>query len=277
MLQHQNRLMSKVRQTTDATLDSRYLVEHSNLALRKVTNAAAGDAAAGIDIDEFVAKCVTFMRLGGPAGTEQQDDGAGPATQSRTGRRHAQAVANDDEDEDAIEDVLNWEILGERACIPNIRRPPLPGFLLGPLSVQKRVRQSQTRAPRQRREDQGPASKPQELQAAYLQAAENSNLTTLCKNIYDRLETVIEERQKLADEEASTWPDMPEEEMNEKVERLLAKHMITADDGIFYFPFVINPHSFGQTIENLFYVSFLIKDSTAGIHLDENGLPVLGK
>ena len=43
-----------------------------------------------------------------------------------------------------------------------------------------------------------------------------------------------------------------------------------------FFEFIINPESFGQTIENLFYLSFLIRDGKAVID-DESGQPILSK
>jgi non-structural maintenance of chromosomes element 4 len=41
------------------------------------------------------------------------------------------------------------------------------------------------------------------------------------------------------------------------------------------FEFVINPRSFAQTIENIFYLSFSIRDARAKIDLDENGVPTV--
>ncbi|KAH9503243.1 EP300-interacting inhibitor of differentiation 3 [Bulinus truncatus] len=42
-----------------------------------------------------------------------------------------------------------------------------------------------------------------------------------------------------------------------------------------YFEFVTHPSSFGQTVENMFYVSFLIRDGHARIFLDGDDLPVI--
>lgn len=41
-----------------------------------------------------------------------------------------------------------------------------------------------------------------------------------------------------------------------------------------YFEFITNPESFSQTVENMFYVSFLIRNSVAGID-DTSGQPIL--
>jgi hypothetical protein len=41
-------------------------------------------------------------------------------------------------------------------------------------------------------------------------------------------------------------------------------------EGIPFFPFFINPKSFGQSSENLFFISFLVRDGRAGLHLSGN-------
>lgn len=41
--------------------------------------------------------------------------------------------------------------------------------------------------------------------------------------------------------------------------------------GINYFTLVVNPHDFGQTVENVFYASFLIRDGRAGISVLDDG------
>ncbi|XP_076101790.1 EP300-interacting inhibitor of differentiation 3-like [Mytilus galloprovincialis] len=49
----------------------------------------------------------------------------------------------------------------------------------------------------------------------------------------------------------------------------------TDENPICFFEFVLNPESFGQTIENIFYTSFLIKDGLAKTTLDEDNLPLI--
>ena len=50
---------------------------------------------------------------------------------------------------------------------------------------------------------------------------------------------------------------------------LLKKH-----SPINLFEFVINPESFPQTIENIFYLSFSVRDARAKIENDRNGIPI---
>ena len=42
------------------------------------------------------------------------------------------------------------------------------------------------------------------------------------------------------------------------------------------FEFILNPESYGQSVENLFYVAFLIRDGKAYLE-DETGEPILCK
>ena len=41
------------------------------------------------------------------------------------------------------------------------------------------------------------------------------------------------------------------------------------------FRFVINPQDFAQSVENLFYLSFLIRDGECALEIEEDGEPVI--
>jgi non-structural maintenance of chromosomes element 4 len=58
--------------------------------------------------------------------------------------------------------------------------------------------------------------------------------------------------------------------MVRQVAELLRQH-----SPINLFEFVLNPASFGQTIENIFYLSFSVRDARAKIYDDANGMPIV--
>ena len=267
-----NEYFANVRQTSDATLDSRLLVSTADLSYKKTAQLALGDTAQSIDVDEFVSKCITFMRRGeGP-----RADGGPPPPGQRRNRQRTMVDPDDNEGSDldgSVDegDALDWEFLGRRACFPHNRRPAVPGFLLGPLSLQKRARTQRARTGRLQRRDPADVVHAEELQAEDIEKVENSNLTVLCTRIRDDLDKVQTAGEAAVEAEASE--DMTEAE----VKALMEKHGISDDSGVGFFNFVINPDSFGQTVENLFYVSFLIRDGNVGISQDSAGLPTLRK
>ncbi|KAI9760565.1 MAG: nuclear protein [Candelina submexicana] len=265
-----NEIINNVKQTSDATLDSRLLVSAADLSYKKTAQLALGDAAAGVDVDEFVSKCISFMRRG-PSG-DSADGGSAPSSSRQRRRQTGRADVDDDsaaEGSGDEGDALNWEWLGRRACFPHNRRPPVPGFLLGPLSVQKRTRVQKPRRERLQRRNPADVIRPEELKASDIEKVESSNLTTLCRNIREALVKTQTEGQQKVEEEATE--DMSDDE----VRALMARHGISDDGGVGLFRFAINPKSFGQTVENFFYITFLLKEGTVGIGMDTNKLPTL--
>lgn len=64
----------------------------------------------------------------------------------------------------------------------------------------------------------------------------------------------------------------------ERILRILQTHFENdPNTPISFFDFVIDPNSFAHTVENMFHVSFLIRDGLAKIKLDEDKLPTIGK
>lgn len=274
-IEKSNTLYNRVKQTADATIDSRFLVNASDLTLKKTTAMVMGENSTGIDVDEFVTKCIAFMQNNG-----YDDDEAAPtqaaSTQARARKQARRNNLDSDDEQEDTGDAHAWDILGERACFNSNRRPPVPGFLLGPLSVQKRVRATQTQRRARLRRDPQLERRPESLQPEDIQRQENSNLMTLVKKIRGELITVLTRRMEAVDEELGEYPGEPSEEV---IEETMEKHGITHDGeeepAMSLFEFAINPQSFGQTVENLFYTSFLIREGSVRIEKDRHGLPII--
>ncbi|OKL64705.1 hypothetical protein UA08_00657 [Talaromyces atroroseus] len=262
-IQKANELFTRVKQTSDATVDSQLLVNAADLSYKKSAQLALGGATTGIDVDEFVSKCMSFMSRG-----PVNDSSTIP---SSTQRRAQNRNNGNESDGDDVDDTLNWDWLGRAACFPHNARPSLSGFLLGPLSIEKRTRQlTQHRAAN--RIDTSRVIQPQDLREEDLDTQETSNLTAMCSSINKLLRDKQEESMAAVNNELSTSAEDPPQE---EIQRVMDKHSIADDGGIPLFRFCINPRSFGQSVENLFYISFLIRDGNIGVSQDSRGLPTL--
>lgn len=267
-LRKADKLAAGVKQTTEATIDSRLLVHTVDASWRKTLRLTSGAIAQGVDVDEFVSKCVTYMRLGGGI---ERDDAPELSSTQRQRRQPARGNAGqgDDDEADDDDDMFNWEHLGRFACLPNICRPATPGFLLGPLSVEKKVRKITKRSAPFRPGNLQEA-RPEVLEAKDIQKNEDNDLASICTKILTRLTEVHQEAQDAAEEAHNrAGPDASR--------RVMEKLALRENGGIDFCRFVVNPKSFGQTIENMFYVSFLIRDAKIALEYDPNGLPTLGK
>lgn len=262
-IQKANDIFTRVKQTSDATVDSQLLVSAADLSYKKSARLALGGGVAGIDVDEFASKCMSFM-LRGPL---NESSAITSSTQRRTQRR----LDGDDSDDDGADDTLNWDWLGRAACFPHNARPSLSSFLLGPLSVQKRTRQlTQRRAAN--RIDTSRVIRPQDLEEEDLDRQESSNLTGMCSSINKLLRDRQEQSMEAVNVELSAFPEDP---TPKEIQEVMDKYNIADDGGVPLFHFCINPKSFAQSVENLFYISFLIRDGNVGVSQDSRGLPTL--
>jgi hypothetical protein len=261
----------KVKQTADALDDSRQMIEIADLVHAKTQRMGYSDSELNISVEEFVSQWISF----GKNGRVLRVDGevtAPTSTQRRRNRTQTQRpnVDSDDEDVEDIGDALQWDVLGERACFPHNNRPPVPSFLLGPLAVQKRIRSTQ-RQGRQRREPLAAVTKPQDIRAEDLERNEASNLTNQCAAIRKQLDVAHKESIATAGEEWDENMDAVESA------RVLRKHGLSTNWEVPLLKFAVNPNSFGQTVENLFYISFVIRDGFMELSKDDDGLPTLRK
>jgi hypothetical protein len=145
--------------------------------------------------------------------------------------------ANDDSDDEEDLEQWKWDKLGRTASAVS-RRAVTLDFMLGPLETQPKQRRTGV----VRRSDDAPAQRtaPRALGQHDLQQTDGKESTS---QIF-------------------------------KVAQLLKQQ---GDAGVCLFRFAVDPHSFVNTVENFFHVSFLIKENKASLHTDEAGNAILGK
>jgi len=76
--------------------------------------------------------------------------------------------------------------------------------------------------------------------------------------------------------EMESSKDLTEVHVTNILKELVAKFKKAKRMPIDYFTFVLDPNNFGKSIENMFHVSFLVKEGKVAIEIsEESGLPVL--
>nr|POF17128.1 non-structural maintenance of chromosome element 4 [Quercus suber] len=263
-----NNIYKSVKQTNDAISDSRLLVNVSDLANKKTAQLVLGDGSTGIDVDEFLSKFLSFGRHN--ASPDEENSTRAIPRGSR--RRHRQDSEEEEDDDDVTTETLDWEYAGRMACLSSTRRPPVPSFLLGPLSVEKRQRAQTQRRARQTQNVAGREARPEALTRQDLQQSDENGLTAVCSRIRKHLAAHCQRAEATLQRAGFESAAQLNSEQGRKVMR---KCRITATGGPSLFDYVVNPRSFGQTVENLFYVSFLIKEGAFGVQHDDDGLPTL--
>ena len=160
----------------------------------------------------------------------------GGTTVAGSSRRNESSVGNEDESHIFTGDTDSWN--WERLGLlaaRHSRRAPVAEHLLGPLQVTPKHRKV-TRTSRLDADAEQVA--PQILDASAIVQSENET-SRMVLDIARRLEECCDE------------------------------------DGINMFRFALNPESFSDSVENLFYISFLIRDGKAAIIEDTEGDPIL--
>ncbi|KAK6505685.1 nuclear protein [Arthrobotrys musiformis] len=199
-----NKLFGDVKQTSDAMVDGKVQVEIGRIAAEKAKRVGNGKTNTGLDVDEFIAKCIQYMSKSRPGDSSDGHD---------------------------------WAYLGREVAAPSMKTAKTSDFMYGPLGVQKRQRliKERKKAVRRRPEE---FIRPIDLDEK--QIAQNENSTT--KNVKD-------------------------------IHEALTNYLKTSgEDIVGYFEFVINPESYSQTIENMFYLAFLVKGGRVSLLESEDNL-----
>jgi non-structural maintenance of chromosomes element 4 len=275
VLKESDAWIGKSKQTAEAAIDAQLILHLSELAYRRSARWTSGGVRNGVDVDEFVSKCITYMRQG--SGIREDDAPDLTSTQRQRRLTSNRGAIGDNDGEDGIGDegdMLNWAHLGRFACVPYVRRPALPGFLLGPLSVEKKVRKITKKTARLRISNLREV-RPEVIRVEDLAKAEKNDLTAICLKVLKRLRTV--QLETIEDIEAQVDPLEDDDLRQSEARKLSNERGIRSDGGVDLLRFVVNPHSFGQTVENMFYVSFLIREGHVGIEYDDTDLPSLCK
>ncbi|EPS45650.1 hypothetical protein H072_347 [Dactylellina haptotyla CBS 200.50] len=202
-----NELFGDVKQTGDAMVDGKIQLEIGKIASDKAKRVGNSNTNTGLDINEFISKCMQFMSK-----SRLSDNGDGH----------------------------DWSYIGREAATPSMKRACPSDFMYGPMAIQKRQRviKERKRTVRHRPEE---FVRPIELNEKEIAKNENSTTKNVVQ-INDCLESHIRENEL---------------------------------EFVNYFEFVINPHSYSQTIENMFYLAFLVRDGRVAMAETDDGLPVL--
>jgi len=96
------------------------------------------------------------------------------------------------------------------------------------------------------------------------------------RNVADK-EDFVKNKTKVKEmDQAKSTNEETTAKMTEHVYMLLKKFYASYDqEPIDFFEFTCDPNSFGKTVENIFYLSFLVREGLAKVFLDDDRLPVV--
>lgn len=239
-------------------------------ACKAVRAAAARSAAAtGAEPVTYQHEWSDDSGSSGDDGAGDDDDGGGEAG---AGQRRA------------AWEPLDWNHFGQYACLPRARRPAFARFLprMPPVDDDGKARVQRKRTAALRLAELREV-RPQVLQAEELAATKKgeSVLTTLATDILQQLRRAVargsELVRRIQENDLNDGNNIDNGEIDqardESMRQLLAQVGIHSNGGVDLIRFAVNPLSFSQTVENMFYISFLIRDGRAGLTYDRTGLP----
>lgn len=166
-------------------------------------------------------------------GEEATTAAASSSSSSSPSQRQIQMSDLDDEDGELVLRYFDWKGLG-RDVSRHFRRAPSITFMFGPLKLQPKHR---TIGPRKRaaRLDDQEAEHPEEV------ASQQKSMNETSKHV-ESIRKRLKKEENRSPEKCASFLDL-----------------------------VAGPNSFGKTVENIFYFSFLIKDGHASLKCNTDG------
>lgn len=219
----------------EAMLDSHFLGGVADLGVQLTRSMKTKGV--GFDIDEYLTRVAKV--IGGAIRTSNGATRGIRKKSKSTNVGGAEQEDDDDNDDEVVPDdveLWDWHKLGMIGA-RYTRRAPVMDHLVGPLAVEAKERKVAKRARLDDGEDVQEA-RPDTVNEAEIQRSENET-TRLVQQIANLLESV------------------------------------GGDDGVNLFEFAVNPRSFPNTVENFFYVSFLIRDGKVSIDDEGDNPPTI--
>jgi hypothetical protein len=216
----------------------------SNMGAQKARAMKSGSGS--FDIDDFVSKLVTFM--GGAKQLNVDDD-------------------SDAEDAEGSGAPLEWDRIGRKALAKS-RRVPAMGFMqvarLPPLiALLSSTSQARPALDRTKETDVYQTRQIREGQGGYAEAAGDKGGGHCTRRERDHEECRYR-KPLLRPPTVTSHPP-------KQLEALLGNE----DGPVNLFTFVINPNDFAQSVENIFYLSFLIRDGKVALETQDDGQVVI--
>ncbi|KAJ3754682.1 Nse4 C-terminal-domain-containing protein, partial [Lentinula raphanica] len=153
----------------------------------------------------------------------------------KLGLQSTQQISDDELDDSNLVEPLKWERIGKLASRKS-KRVVIAGFMLGPISRQGTRKRK--RSGRMKKKPETDLRRPQEI----------------------------------------TQKELSERPADETMRNVLtvSTHPCQRDVGpTNFFQFIMNPASFAQSVENLFYMSFLFREGRLGLYLGEDNEPIV--
>lgn len=237
-----------VTHAREAHLDAQIAVKTADIALKQATNLVIGKRIAPNQVEDAI---IAKYALNVADRRRQQKQ---MSQSKRGGGASSSSAAVEADDDDEMADVgasipVDWTAFGRDSRKFFLTAPRLQ-FLYGPLEVQPKERKAPVQKEKRARVvAEGPVARPDEDGGAASDINQQQETLVLMTAMKKRLDGLTTEYNRKIDE---TW----RKDVNKPAKNALK-----------LFDVVLDPKSYCHTVENIFYLSFLVQAGNAAIHV----------